>query len=659
MKLKISPQFLIAQSNKIFAASLLLAASFSFSVHSQEINLSNKNISAKVLPGLYSSFEEFIKINQDKFQNKIKQQGNRYSDLTDLTNPENLELDADFLGSVIFQTPSRYLSLGTKDKCSFYDLFLADLLKSPEKDFSTFLVKYQDNKGEIVTRLVKRDVFIKKVIQTTCPQSIRFSQYFNDANVQKTLKTVNFKTPTSVDECLNIHETLIKDYKTPYLCQIQNKIESIEPLSREIRNTPTSNYQKLGNLRSELRGAQSYLRMLNSDALNYLENLCLNLEKPRLFCENFFTTSFWAKVLGNQKSIYNLKSRCVDLLKKRNLNENDYKRCITKLERSPDTCHYAGMDDALYPAPNCVRTTDLLNYSRLNKNYEECPGNSFNTAITNAGRVLQHLSPLKEEAQTNCSVISAESYARMTFPVIETRGYATSACFQDNINNKEVCYPTYFGNYGTSDYSLSSVVSQILYRTKGTDRNSQCKLSKASEYNSVLLSYKSGCHIILPDAGCFNTNCNVNIILDDKKITHIKFNQYAFFDYMPRTVMTEKYSFTKLIETELKKNSKAVRNISNLKFFFKQNPKTILHGIGCKEMLLPSFYNMRAFNQCTPLPFIVDGYKEKNGEVSLIMRTALDSLYAPRLISWSYVYQAVLSFQSHHPLNQWGLYAVY
>lgn len=659
MKLKTLPQFLIAQSNKILAASSFLLAAFSFSLFAQDLELANTKTSSTVLPGLYSSFEEFIKINDEKFQNKIKIQGNRFSDLNDLTNPELLELDPDFLNSIIFQTPSRYLSLGTKDKCNFYDLFLAGLLKSPEDDFNTFLVKYQNKSGEVVTRLVKKDVFIKKVISVVCPSSLRFQAYFNPANVQKTLKTVNFKTPDSISECLKIHQNLISDYKTPYLCQIQNKIESIAPLSREIRNTPSTNYQKLGDLRSQLRTAQNYLRMLNQDALGYLENLCLNLEKPKLFCDNFFTTSFWSKVLTKQKSIYNLKSRCIDILQKRTLNENDYKRCITRLERSPELCQYAGMEPALYPAPECNRTIELLNFSRLFKDYEECPGLNTNSALTNAARVLQHLSPIKEQPQTSCSTISAERFASFVYPVVETKGWDVSACFDDKINHKEVCYPTYFGNYGDSEYSLSKVISTILYRTKALDRDTECKLTKASEYNPILLNYKTGCFVIVPDNGCYTTDCNVSIILDEKKMTHIRFKKSSVFDYLPRTIMTEKYSFNKLLETELKKNSKKIMNISNLKFYFKQNEKAIIHGIGCRELLLPSFFPVRAFNQCTPLPFIVDGYKEKDGELSLITRTALDGLYAPRLISWSYIFQAVQAYQVHHPLKQWGLYVVY
>src|SRR5690606_27892426 len=178
---------------------------------------------------------------------------------------------------------------------------------------------------------------------------------------------------------------------------------------------------------------------------------------------------------------------------------------------------------------------------------------------------------------------------------IENKGWNVSACFDDKINNKEVCYPTYFGNYANSEYSLSKVISNILYRTKGTDRNAECKLVKASEYNPILLDYKSGCYIIEPDKGCFTTDCNISIVLDEKKQTHIRFNKSSAFDYEPRTVLTEKYSFTKLIETELKKDSKKVMNISNLKFYFKQNEKAIIHGVGCRELLLPSFYHVRAF----------------------------------------------------------------
>ena len=86
-----------------------------------------------------------------------------------------------------------------------------------------------------------------------------------------------------------------------------------------------------------------------------------------------------------------------------------------------------------------------------------------------------------------------------------------------------------------------------------------------------------------------------------------------------------------------------------------KNKKGIIHGIGCAEDLLPSFFKTKAFNQCSPLPFIIDGMLKENDKVVFVTRSGADSLQAPRLVGWSLVYSAVKSYQRTHPLKLWTL----
>jgi hypothetical protein len=92
--------------------------------------------------------------------------------------------------------------------------------------------------------------------------------------------------------------------------------------------------------------------------------------------------------------------------------------------------------------------------------------------------------------------------------------------------------------------------------------------------------------------------------------------------------------------------------------FFKKSKNGIIHGVGCAEDLLPSFFKSRAFNQCTPLPFIIDGMIKENDKTVFITRTAIDSLQAPRMVNWSLIFSAVKSYQRYHPLKLWTLYGL-
>ena len=123
--------------------------------------------------------------------------------------------------------------------------------------------------------------------------------------------------------------------------------------------------------------------------------------------------------------------------------------------------------------------------------------------------------------------------------------------------------------------------------------------------------------------------------------------------------INENKSFLKLYTTKKKLNLKSIKNISSYLLLQKQYPKAIFLGVGCAEDLLPSFFKRYAFNICTPLPFISDGYLKSEGSYALVTRTGVDQINAPRIIPWPYIFNAVKTYQQLHPIKLWGLYAIY
>lgn len=658
--LKILPQYLIVQLNKIKGAIFFIAPFFIFNVFaSQDIPLGNTSPSAKIIPGLYSSFEEFIRINEIKYKNKVDQLKNEKSDLSDLSDANSLSFDEDFLNSIIFFTDENYLALGNKDQCSFYDLFLSNLLKSPHGPIENFLVNYKNKSNEEVTRWVPKEHFINKYISVVCPESLRFKEYFNKNNIQKTLSTINLKTPSSEPECFQIHETLIKDYKTPYLCEISNIISTIPELERSIKNTPTTQYQKLTLLKSNLKSSQFYKKILNQEAVSYLENLCSSLSTPDLFCSNFFNSSFWDKIVNGKKSQYYILNKCQQILKKKNLSPSDYKRCVSLIKKDPKICENLNNPYSLSPANDCSIQEELLNHSRQSLNYHDCPSLERNSAVTNIGRILNNSEANNQKTSQDCSPINAEKFTSFMTPFFENNKWPLSACYHNKISNTEVCSPIFYGHIEGSNYSVTNVIKNILYKTKGIDKKESCSLIKTKDYNPLLLKYQTGCYLLTSNYNCSFTNCDLDIILNQKKMDHIYFKKNLVFDYFPFNYMTEKYSFTKLLESEINRTHKEVRNISNIKFFLKNNPKAIFHGIGCRELLLPRFFKSNNIQSCTPLPFIVDGIKEENGDSSLMTYTAFDDLSSPRLISFSNIFQSIKAYQNIHPQKIWSFYVTY
>jgi hypothetical protein len=91
----------------------------------------------------------------------------------------------------------------------------------------------------------------------------------------------------------------------------------------------------------------------------------------------------------------------------------------------------------------------------------------------------------------------------------------------------------------------------------------------------------------------------------------------------------------------------------------KQNSKAIIHGVGCAEDILPHFFQKNSLNQCRPLPFIIDGTIENDDKVSLIVRTAIDDIQAPRIIDWNYIFNAIKQYSEYHPRKIWSLHVIY
>ncbi|MCO4755550.1 MAG: hypothetical protein KC478_13805, partial [Bacteriovoracaceae bacterium] len=233
--------------------------------------------------GFYSNFKTLIDIQDKNYTKKLESYAGN-SKLKNLDALDSLDLDPDFVGSILFHTPSRYSSLGTLDSCSLYDLILSGLAKGPEGEIERFIVRYKTKDGKSETTVLNRKDFFEEVAFKRCPQVKKFQQYFNLKNVAKTLKTINLKTPTSEQACMQTHESFLKDHKTPYLCFLSEQVKSIPALSQKIKNTPKSDYREIQSLKRQLRVAKKYKSSLSAGGIEYLDSLCINLDKPKLFC---------------------------------------------------------------------------------------------------------------------------------------------------------------------------------------------------------------------------------------------------------------------------------------------------------------------------------------------------------------------------------------
>jgi len=609
--------------------------------------------------GFYSNFKTLIEIQDDNFQKKLKnfKSGSNLNDLADI---KSLDLDEDFIGSIIFHTPSRYMSLANIDSCSLYDLILAGLAKGPNGEIQNFLVRYR-TKGEILkTALISKKTFYEEVVYKRCPNVVKFQKYFDLKNVKSTLKSLSLSFPKNERTCQAEHEKHLNDHKTAYLCFLSDQVKSIPRLEKEIQLTPKKNYKKLTTLKRELRVAKKYKSHLNPEAIGYLDNLCQNLDRPKLFCDGFFKQSFWKKAAESKNLEPFIKSSCQSILKKMNITPSELKSCAQKLSSQPQVCLFSGFQDGiLTPKPNCETLGINLKQTTLRANYNDCPARVANDAVINTARIINHFSSEFSKTASSCQAQTSNTFVEFNQVANEGRAWNVKLCYDDKLKATEVCHPVIFGDAKDSQFSMSKVVEKILSRTKGLSKNQVCRTVGSNNYKPSLLEFKNGCFIVVDSQSCTSTSCDYKIIFDQLEVDGIRQVSDVKFDYLPRDFSTQSFSQAKLIEKEFKLTSKPILNTSFLKRSFEIHPEGIIHGVACAEDLLPEFFSKKVINQCLPIPFIVDGFKEDKGKYAVIIRTARDSLHAPRLVPWAHLFSALKDYQRLHPLDYWGLHVLY
>ncbi len=90
-----------------------------------------------------------------------------------------------------------------------------------------------------------------------------------------------------------------------------------------------------------------------------------------------------------------------------------------------------------------------------------------NAGIVNIVRMMSHFTGEAPPKSEFCHASITAAFAKFDLETSDGRSWDVRLCFDDKINQKEVCLPTVYGNIKDSDLSLSSVVEKILRKTKG------------------------------------------------------------------------------------------------------------------------------------------------------------------------------------------------
>ncbi|MFA5584019.1 MAG: hypothetical protein WDA09_07365, partial [Bacteriovoracaceae bacterium] len=597
-------------------------------------------------PGMIETFEKIIGVDQTKLSRKIETLLKEQKPFNEKV-AQNIRMDTDFLNSVILHSNPGYIKLASGDKCRFYSTLITDLLRTAEGKVKNILISYTDAEDKLYSAVLNKRDFLNKVVLNECPTIAKHLSDFEIKNLDKTIEKILFEVPSSKDHCANIHLGWQVNPQTPFLCQIRDYIEE----AKRGEGDPKDLTQR----RQLSRVLDGKFNIVQKD---YLENLCKNLDEKELFCGEFLNVSFWNKIASGLTNKIYLDEICKNALGTQTLSNLQYKECLSRLKRENDLCLYnPDISEGLTPHMQCDYLSLALNHSRLRSDYADCPGLSANQIFNNTSRLLLEFSGDKIKNHIGqCSVIPTAETLLFNQSADNDEAWKLEACYFDKIKERDVCQKTFFGNYANHPYSYTNIVAQALINTRGAAQRTTCSMVDESTYNPLLLEYKSGCHIIYNQENCTPTNCPNKIVFNDRPFDLMKIKGGVEFEYYPLSLRSERTAQTYLFEHNLKKKPINILNTTMVKSYFKRAKNPLLHGIGCAENLLPTFFRTQSLRQCSPLPFIIDGMIEDKDRFSFTIRTAIDSLQAPRIMSWSQVYSGVKSYQESHPLKIWTLH---
>lgn len=642
--MKTLPRFSLNQCSKVIIGTVLSGlCHFSFA---QSTPL---EVPQKVdYPGVIETFEKLIQIDNEKFKTRLNVLIQRGKVFSGAETVKELDLDPDFVNSIVLHSDPGYLRIATSSKCRFYESILTDLLKSAEGKITNIPVTYLEKETRAYAVINKKD-FLNKVVSQECPETQKTIAAFQIKTLQNTLKAMNFDIPTGMDQCRNLHVNWINDSKTPFLCQLHEYVKEAKAGEGDPKD--------LQKRRAVAKIIEDKMTLTQKD---YVEHLCTHLDNEDLFCEEFLNVSFWTRIASGQESKIYAESICQGLMKSSDLGPAQYSVCLARMKKENDLCLYpGGQGSGLRPQPNCELISTALNHSAFKTTFQDCPGNSDQMVVTNMGRIISHFSAgAQPTVEGPCQARSAGLTYSFNKNFDNDENWNLQACYEDKLLEREVCTKTFFGKFENYPESYPRVVAEILKKTRGADQSLICQMIDSSSYNPLLLQFKSGCYIIYEKERCFINQCAHRILFNDRPIDFISVKGNATLPYFPLSVKEERYSQHYLLTRDFKKTGKVINNLSRMLNFLKQSKNGLIHGVGCAEDLLPTFFKSQAINQCSPLPFIVTGVIKDKDKVVFVTRTSADSLQAPRLLSWSTIYSGVKSYQRKHPLKLWTMYAL-
>ena len=630
-----------------------------FSSYSQD----NLDSQIQTAPGILESLIEIIGIEKNQYTRLISESEKKSLLITDESQVRKIKLDPFYVKSLLLNSDNKYLSfLGDgEDECRLIALFQNDLLKTSRGIINRVIVNYIDNTGERKRGLLTKSNFLEIYFKKKCINNKETENLFTLSSLESTLKNTNLPTPKTQVQCTQILNDWIDNPHAPYLCGIHERIQRGEKAKRILPVTNSVQRRRRFELQRRIKEANKYLPKVPYFQRTYLSNLCNNIDDEAKFCDKYLAKDIWSKIVTGEKPDYLIEYKCKNILNKKSLTKNDIKKCAIKFKAEPNFCKTNGnrKHSSLFPLPTCDQISSALTSSKLVTKYHDCPGSVDNEGVINIHRIVNHFKGKHLPSdEFSCASATNLSFAKLNFESNNSKGWPLKICYKNLATEKKECNSYVPGISTGNKLSEDKVISSIIKKVERTPFKVECKLANSKRYNINRLGYKTGCFIVFDPENCTTMHCPKKVYYETKLIDYLKYEGKILFDYFPTSFSNEKYSAINLLSETYKKQSKKIRNYTELKFYFETFKSGIIHGIGCAEDLYPALFHRIKLNQCRPLPFIIDGIEKKTASGKLIFRAAINDIHSPILLEWNIIFNSVANYKELHPLNTWTLYGI-
>ncbi|HAZ13089.1 MAG: hypothetical protein A2X86_09865 [Bdellovibrionales bacterium GWA2_49_15] len=618
---------------------------------------------AEEYPGILESLETILNSHKDQVAKLETEVSKNQKTLGAMKELQEVKIDPILMRSILFYSDWKYLQLTTKNPCNFQGLLTNDLLKSYRGVLQNIAISYRlksKTNKEQQSALTERDDFVAYSFKNECFSLKQIETLFHEENISNTMKNVHFNAPKNKNDCLQDFQSWMSNPYLPFLCKFPELATLAKNAEAELLNADDTDFAKIKRLKAQVRESANLTDKIPYFQRTFIKNLCSNLDNIESFCSIYLTDNIWSKVINGEEPKFKMTHLCSLALNKAADSKN-LGMCQTKFLKDQNFCTQLGVNDypALSPRPNCLMISEALNMSNLISDYHDCPALVSNEGITNMSRIIMHLENKSSiPSPSFCAFDTSYTFAKMQLEFGNDDAWPLKICYWDKFENAKVCKEYVPGENPDVAISETNVLGTVLYRMYGAPTKTQCRFIEKRKYRPALLEYKNGCFIVYDGTNCSTSTCSKEIIYNQNVVKDIEYVGSPLFEYFPSTFANSKFAASEVLVETYKITQKRIGNFTELKTFFTQKKKNIVHGIGCIEDIYPFFFKKSAMNECRPVPFIIDGVAGEGRAAVLSIRTAIDDVHMPRIIPWNYVFSAVATYAALHPNHLWSLYAI-